>query len=248
MKKLILIISVALLLVSCSKSNYPAITQSAFYPEMYNTRPLTLLIMPVINRTTNPINEDFVISANAQMLSERGYYVIPSSIIHNIMAQDSLECFPDIDPAPCHVFHDRFGIDALMFIAVKNWQRDFGSSALYEEFEYSLVSSSTGKELWYYDIFVAKSREVQAPESSEGNNIMVDLCCGIFGSLFASAVATALTSYNLTAEQACEISLKYLPAGKYNSRYMLDSMDHVKVNTIWKNQSFGNRLTVEDNN
>ena len=215
---------------------------------MYNRKPLTVLIMPVINRTNNTINEGFILSSNAAMLAERGYYVLPSSIIHGIMKQDSLECYPDVDPEPCKVFHDRFGADALLFIAVKNWQRDFASSGMYEEFEYSLVSSVTGKELWYYDIFVAKDREVPAADPADGGDIMVQLCCGIFGSLFASAVATAFTSYNLTADQAGQIAFRNIPAGRYNVRFMLDTVDHVQINPIWKEQSFGNRLPVEIRN
>ena len=168
--------------------------------------------------------------------------------MHSIIQHDTLECLPDIDPAPCRIFHDRFGADALLFILVKNWQRDFASSGLYEEFEYSLVSSSTGKELWYYDIFVNKNREVPMAEPAEGNDFMVKLCCGIFGSIFASAVATALTSYNLTADQASQMALRNLPAGKYNNRFMLDSLDQARINAIWKDQAFGNRMPVESHN
>ena len=248
MKRFLFIISISVIFVSCAETNYPTYTNGGFYSEMYKARPLTVLIMPLINKSNNPVNGDFVISTNAQILSERGYYVMPSSLIHTLIQKDSLECLPDIDPGPCKVFHDRFGVDALLFIAVKNWQRDFATSGLYEEFEYSLVSSVTGKELWYYDIFVTKNRDVPMTEPNCGNDFLGELCCGIFGSLFASAVATALTSYNLTADQASEIALMNLPAGKYNSRFMLDSLDQVRVNSIWKEQTFGNRLSIESHN
>ena len=248
MKVILIILSISVFLVACSETSYPKYTQSGFYPEMYKQKPLSVLIMPVINRTNNPVDADYIIGANAIMLSERGYYVLPSSIVHTIIQQDSLECLPDIDPAPCIIFHDRFGADALLFILVKNWQRDFATSGLYEEFEYSLVSSSTGKELWYYDIFVTKNREVPMAEPQEGHDFIAQICCGVFGSLFASAVATALTRYNLTAEQAGKIAIQNLPAGKYNNRFMLDSLDQARINAIWKEQSFGNRMALESHN
>jgi hypothetical protein len=247
MKRDFIIFLLIIISYSCSESTYPKISQAGFYPDIYSAKPLTVLIMPVINRTNNTIDEDFITSTNSVMLAERGYYVMPSLIIHDYIKHDSLECLPDIDPVPCHVFHERFGVDALFFIAVKNWQRDFASSGLHEEFEYSLVSASTGKELWYYDIYVSKDREVNVPVTNDDNgSFWANLCCGIMGSLFASAVATAMTSYKLTAEQTSQMALQNLPAGRYHSRYLLDSLDQVKVNTIWKNQKFGDRLPLNN--
>jgi hypothetical protein len=243
----LLLLILLLFTVSCTETSYPKLSQSVFYPDMYSSKPLTLLIMPVINRTHTTIDVDFILSANAIMLADRGYYVMPSSIIHNFIKQDSLECLPDVNPEPCRVFHDRFGVDALLFVAIKDWQKDFSSNTMNVEFEYSMVSSLTGRELWYYDILVTKNRDVVVPQP-DNTDFWTSLCCGIFasvGSIFASTVATALTSYNVTAEEACQIAMKNLPAGKYHNRFMLDAQDQIKVNTIWKQQNFGNRLPVQ---
>jgi hypothetical protein len=238
------------LIILIYQFNFPLVSAQAaqckFYPEMYSYRPGTIMIMPLINRTDRKLNEGRITSEHAQWLNEKGYYVMPSNIIRYYINHDSLECLPDVNPAPCQDFYNRFGIEALLFISVKAWKKDYSESEIYEEFEYSLVSTLDGRELWFYDILVEKNTEVPKEVSDRSYAFWVNTGCGIFASVIASAIVTKFSSFNATAEEACESALRNLPAGKYGNHYLLDSLDKVSVKTIWRNQKFGNRLTIEN--
>jgi len=230
--------------INCTQS-FSQVTSSGFFPAMYKYRPRTILIMPIINRTNNKINEGMITSLQTLYLNNRGYYTMPANVLQYYIKKDSIECLPDIDPAPCHEFHDRFGIDALLFVSVKAWEKAYSESTLYEEFEYSLVSTLDGHELWFYDILVEKNSEVPQEVSKNSYAFWTNTSCGIFTTIIASAITTKFSSYNKTAEEGCLSAFQNLPAGIYNNRFLLDSLDKVTVKNIWQSQIFGNRLTVE---
>ncbi len=226
-------------------SAYTQFTRSGFYPKMYSYRPRTILILPCINRTGRSISDGKITGLHTVSLAERGYYVIPANIIQYYIQKDSMECLPDIDPLPCVDFHKRFGIDAILFISVKAWEKDYTESLLYEEFEYSLVSAIDGQEIWFYDILMKTDSEVPQDVSERSYPFWVNTGCGIFTSIIASAIATKFSSYSKTAEEACHIALQNIPAGNYSERHLLDSLEKINVKAVWKNQQFGNRLTAE---
>jgi hypothetical protein len=224
---------------------FPQPVKAAFYPNMYTIKPVTILIMPVLKRVSNDYSEGKITSVNEVLLAEKGYYVMPSSILNNFIKQDSLECLPDIDPEPCRVFHDRFGIDALLFIAFKNTPQGLAQeSSPYNELEYSLVSSVTGKELWYYDVKVRNEANVPNMGFPNSGSFCIDMFCGMTGILFGAIIASTLT-YDRNIENASKTAIISLPAGKFHPRYLLDSQDKIKVKDIWWNQKFGERLPVE---
>jgi hypothetical protein len=245
MKKIFgLLITLFILLLSVSEAN-AQVTRLGFYPDMYSYQPRTILIMPCFNRTDRSINMGKIMGMHTVSLAERGYYIVPFNIIEYYMQTDSMECMPDLDPIPCIDFHTRFGIDAILFISIKAWDKDFSESLLYEEFEYSLVSAIDGKEIWFYDILMKTYSEVPKDVSEKSYPFWTNTSCGIFTTIIASAIATKFSNYNKTAEEACHTALQNIPAGKYNERFQLDSLEKITVKAAWKKQKFGNRLTVE---
>jgi hypothetical protein len=245
MKKCIFRIIFPVILIAFAAKGYSQPSLSKVYPLMYSVKPVSILVMPVINRSGKQINTGNIKSNHEICLAEKGYYVMPYNVIENSIIADSLECLPDIDPAPCRAFHDRFGADAMLYIAVKSWEKDYSESILVEELEYSLVSAIDGRELWYYDRMIVKDNEFPAKTTEKTYDFWTTTGCGIFSSIIAGSVATAFSSYRKTAEELYESVFLNLPAGKYNNRYMLDSIDRAKINPLWQKQKFGNRQTAE---
>ncbi|MBR6775144.1 MAG: DUF799 family lipoprotein, partial [Bacteroidales bacterium] len=77
MKKIynLLIIGVALLLFS-SCATTSLYTRASLYPKMYEERPVSLLVMPPINNTTNVEAKDLLYTSISYPLVEAGYYVV----------------------------------------------------------------------------------------------------------------------------------------------------------------------------
>jgi hypothetical protein len=247
MKKESLILSLLLVFFTLAQAVYPQYGKAGFYPNMYSSKPVTILIMPVIKRTNSDYSEGKITSVNELLLAGKGYYVMPSSILNELIIRDSLECLPDIDPVPCQIFHDRFGIDALLFIAFKNSPRGLSGNSPYNELEYSLVSSTTGKELWYYDVKIKNEANAPNMEFPNTGSFCFDLLCGSTG-IFLGAIISSAYTYDRNIENASNTALANLPVGKYHPRFLLDSRDNVKTKTIWWSQKFGERLPVESDN
>ena len=74
MKKAIYVIiaGVALFLSSCS----PKFTRLEQYPGMYEAQPVTLVVMPPINNTSNVDAKELLYTSISYPLIEAGYYVI----------------------------------------------------------------------------------------------------------------------------------------------------------------------------
>ena len=246
MKKESIIFTFLIALFILTQNVYPQSGKVAFYPNMYDNRPATILIMPILKRTNTDYSVSKITAVNEVLLANNGYYVMPSSILNNLIVQDSLECLPDINPEPCCVFHDRFGIDALLFIAFKNTAQGISGSSPYNELEYSLVSSSTGKELWYYDVKVNNETQTPDMEFPNTSSFCADMFCGFTGIFFAALITSGLT-YDRNIERASSKAINTLPAGKYQSNFLLDSLDNIKVKALWKNQKFGDRLPIDTN-
>jgi hypothetical protein len=246
MKKESIIFIFLIALFILTQNVYPQSGKAAFYPNMYDNRQATILIMPILKRTNTDYSVGKITVVNEVLLANNGYYVMPSSILNNLIIRDSLECLPDINPEPCRVFHDRFGIDALLFIAFKNTTQGISQSSPYNELEYSLVSSSTGKELWYYDVKVNNETQTPDVEFPNTSSFCADMFCGFTGIFFAALITSGLT-YDRNIERASKKAINKLPAGKYQSNFLLDSLDKINVKAMWRNQKFGDRSPIETN-
>ncbi|MCF0186451.1 MAG: DUF799 family lipoprotein, partial [Bacteroidaceae bacterium] len=85
MKNIISLICVMALLSSCAHK----ITRAEQYPKMYEEKPVTILVMPPINNSTNADAKEFFYSSLAKPLSEKGYYVVSPFLTMDILKQES---------------------------------------------------------------------------------------------------------------------------------------------------------------
>ena len=73
MKKTIFLTAAAAMLLLASCASY---TRGELYPKFYEETPVSLLVMPPINNTTNVEAKDHLYTSISQPLVEAGYYVI----------------------------------------------------------------------------------------------------------------------------------------------------------------------------
>lgn len=211
MKKLIPLLVAALALTACGT---PSRTRASLYPEMYNERPLTLLIMPPINNTATVEAKELLYTSISRPLAEAGYYVISPTLSMDVLRQESAydaELFID---RPLKQFREFFGADAVVFSVIDKWAKQ--GVGIQTKIRYIIRSAVTDQVLFdrtcdlYLDLSV---------NSSNGKDqgllgALVDLAAGMLN--------TALTERIEAARKANYYIFQDLPVGKYDNLYDQD--------------------------
>lgn len=210
MKRIIPIILTCLVVVcSCSVPNQ--MTRESQYAAMYNNMPLTILVMPPINNTSNVEAKDLLYTSISRPLAEAGYYVISPLLAMDVLKAESAydsELFID---KPLTTFMDYFGADAVVFSQIDEWtKKGFGINT---KIRYIIKSASSG------EILFDRSCELYLDlQQNSGNNSAL----AILADLVVSAISTATTDHIIAARKANYYIFRDIPRGKYNSLYMQD--------------------------
>lgn len=209
MKRLIPIILLAVAASSCGTLNQ--VTRESQYAAMYNDMPVTILVMPPINNTTNVEAKDLLYTSISRPLAEAGYYVVSPLLAMDILKAESAydaEMFID---KPLTMFRDYFGADAVVFSQIDKWTKSgFGIDT---KIRYIIKSASSGEIL--FDRSCDLYLDLQ--QNSGGNSLLASLV-----DLAASAILTATTDHIVAARKANYYIFRDIPRGKYNPLYMQD--------------------------
>ncbi len=209
MKKIIPILMMAAVLCSCGTAN--RITRESQYAAMYENMPLTILVMPPINNTSNVEAKDLLYTSISRPLAEAGYYVISPLLAMDILKAESAydaEMFID---KPLTMFRDYFGADAVVFSQIDTWtKRGFG---IYTKIRY-MIKSTTSDEILFdrsCDLYLDLS------ENSGGHSML-----SVLVDLAVSAINTATTDHIVAARRANYYIFSDIPRGKYSPEYLQD--------------------------
>ena len=211
MKKIIFLVFALVSMVSCTTVK----TLSQQYPKMYEEKPLTIAVMPPINKTTHVEAKEFFYTTMYLPLCEKGYYVFSPHLTMEMFQQESAydaEMFIDGNLAP---FKQVLGADAVMFTIIKDWRRNNVGGRLKVNIEYILRSTKTGETLY------SKEGDISVDTSVNGGG-------GAFGAiagLIATAINTAVTDKVVAGRKCNAFVLTDLPAGKYSSLYGKDGQN-----------------------
>ncbi len=204
-----LMLAAAFLAVSCGPSN--KITRGEQYAKMYEDKPVTLLIMPPINNTSNVEAKDYLYTSISKPLAEAGYYVISPLLAIDILKAESAYDSENFVEGPLNVFKDYFGCDAVVFSEINKWtKKGFGIEA---DLRYFIRSAYDGETIFdrscklYLDLSVSSG-------SSSGLGALI--------SLAASAINTAVTNHIVAAREANYFIFRDIPRGKYSPMYEQD--------------------------
>lgn len=210
MKRIIPIILIySAVISSCGVANQ--VTRESQYAALYNNMPLTILVMPPINNTSNVEAKDLLYTSISRPLAEAGYYVISPLLAMDVLKAESAydsELFID---KPLTKFRDYFGADAVVFSQIDEWRKKgFGINT---KIRYIIKSATSG------EILFDRSCELylDLQQNSGGYTILSTLA-----DLVVSAISTATTEHIEAARKANYYIFRDIPRGKYSADYLQD--------------------------
>ena len=218
---IIALVFVALVVTSCGATRN---TKGMQYAKLYEEQPVTLLIMPPINNTTNVEAKDLFFTSVSEPLAEAGYYVISPLMAMDVFRNESAydaELFID---APLGQFKEYFGADAVVFSRIESWKKVV--TGINTKITYIVKSTTTNEVLFERTCNLTLD---YTSNSTSG---------GLLGALIDVAVAaieTAVTDHIEAARLANECIFKDIPVGKYHPRYMQDMEDEAQPKVISRN-------------
>jgi hypothetical protein len=209
MKKILLLaVAVIALVSSCSTP----VTLSKQYPAMYEEKPLSIAIMPPINKTTHAEAKDYFYSTMYAPLCEKGYYVYSPYLTMEMFQQESAYDAEQFVEGDLSMFKKVLGADAAMFTIIKDWRRNNIGGLLTVDVEYILRSTKTGQTLY------TREGLIKVDTSINGGG-------GAFGALIgmvATAINTAATDKVIAGRKCNAFVLSDLPSGQYSKMFGKD--------------------------
>lgn len=187
------------------------VTRESQYAKMYEEKPITLLVMPPINNSTNVEAKDLLYTSISRPLVEAGYYVISPLLAMDILKAESAYDSEMFFEAPLTAFQNYFGADAVVFSVIDTWAKK--GMGIETKIRYVIRSAHTN------EILFDRSCDLYLDLSIDsGNNGLL----GALVDLAASAINTAATDHIKAARKANYFILRDIPRGKYSPEHMLD--------------------------
>ena len=190
---------------------FNSLTRESQYAKMYEEKPVTLLVMPPINNSTNVEAKDLLYTSISRPLVEAGYYVISPLLAMDVLKTESAYDAENFFDAPLTAFNNYFGADAVVFSIIDSWaKRGLG---IQTKIRYVIKSAYTNEILFdrSCDLYLDLSIDSQ---SDSPLIALIDLA--------ASAINTAATDHIIAARKANYFIFRDIPRGKYSPDYLLD--------------------------
>ena len=224
MKKNLIIIAVgitALFLSSCNVQE-PLLKKNA-YAKLYEEKPLSVLIMPPVNRSTNVEAKEYFHSTLLIPLANAGYYVIPPFLSMEMLKRESAYDAEMFLEQSLNKFGNYFGADMVLFTIINKWDKSALAGKVYIDIEYILKSTKTNEVLYSKVAHVTYDTSV----SSNSNGLL-----GVLVDVTASAISTAVTQYIDVARSCNSYALRDIPVGAYSSEYEMDGEENATPNVL----------------
>lgn len=202
-------------LVSCTSSK----TQTKYdkYTDIYREKPLVVLVLPPINKTTAVDAKEFYLTTIAEPLSYAGYYTLPIPVANYILKSEGLFDSEVLTENHLKKFKEIFGVDAVLYTTLHDWTTSYyvvgGNVSV--EVEFDMKSTNTYRSLWSHKAKLKVDTTVSTSDSAIGN-------------IVATAVKTAVTDYVPIARRINNSIIEQtLPYGKYHPLVDQDRLDLV---------------------
>jgi hypothetical protein len=208
--------ALGVLLASGCVTPPPMTSKLTKFPLMYEEKPLSILVLPPINRTTAADAKDYYATTIAGPLASAGFYVLPIEVTSEILKSQGIYDTETILNQPVAKFKEHFGADAVLYTEITKWSTSYAVVAahLTVAFHASLKSTLTERLLWEYSGTVI----IDLTGRSNSGNPLVDLVAGAI----ATSIAAAAADYVPYAAMANLQILRTIPVGKYRTEHMQD--------------------------
>src|SRR5574344_214871 len=212
MKKttIILVLSMAFF-YSCSTTQ--PILKTEAYKGMYSEKPVTVLLMPPINKTTSVDAKEYFHSTLNIPIANAGYYVIPTFLSMEFLKRESAYDAELFLNSSLTKFGEVFGADLAVFTIIRKWDKSGLAAKVYVQVEYIIKSTKTN------EVIYTRTGDVTYDASVSTG---VGGAWGALADIAASAINTAATKYVDVARACNAYTFKDLPAGKYSPTYGTD--------------------------
>ena len=213
MKKTAYLLIAALAVCSCgTMATTESLTKGERYSQMYEEKPLVLLVLPPINNSSNVDAKDLLYTSISRPLAESGYYVISPLLAMDILKAESAYDAENFVEGPLNKFKQFFGADAIVFTEINTWAKQ--GLGIKTDLRMFIKSTTSGDILFdrECDLYLDLSED-----SSASDTALTSLL-----KLAVSVAKTALTDHIQAARVANSYILEDIPRGKYSSYYQTD--------------------------
>ena len=210
MKRILYFILACCLVSSCGMMS--TVTRGSQYAKMYEEKPITLLVMPPINNSTNVEAKDLLYTSISRPLIEAGYYVFSPLLAMDILKAESAYDAELFFESSLEAFNSYFGADAVVFSVIDKWAKK--GLGIETKIRYVIKSAYTNEILFDRSCDLYLDLSVNSTSSYGLLGALVDLA--------ASAINTAVTNHIVAARKANYFILGDIPRGQYNPDHMLD--------------------------
>lgn len=208
MKRVFFIIIICLSVFITSCTSY---TRGIQYPKFYEEKPVSIMVMPPINNTTNVEAKELLYTSISYPLIEAGYYVVSPHLSMEILKAESAydaEVFINNDIS---VFRQVFGVDAVIFSVIDMWEKK--GLGIETKIKYIVKSTKTNNILFERtcDLYL------NLQQNSGSNSVYSQVA-----DLAVSIITTMVTDHIVAARKCNNYIFSDIPRGKYSPDYMRD--------------------------
>ena len=211
MRKISFCISLIIVVIVSSCVTKEPIKKSIAYKGMYSEKPLTVLLMPPINRSTNVDAKQYFHSTLNIPLSNQGFYIVPPFLSMEILRKESAYDTEMFLNSPLAKFGEVFGADVALFTIIHKWNKSYAHVIV--EVEYIVKSIKTN------EILFERHGEIDYNTAVSTNAGGI---AGLIADIALTAINTATTKYVDVAKSCNLYTFRDLPVGKYNTLNNLD--------------------------
>lgn len=200
-------VSIATLLSACVSA-----PPGKDYSAIRTANPRSILVVPVVNHSTESQAGDLFLTTLPVLLSERGYYVFPTNLSKKLIQDDGLDDPQLVHGAPTPKLASLFGADSVLYVEILEWKATYAviSSGTQVKFLYTLKDGRTNNLLWQ------EERTANYSAQSSSGNIFADMIVAAI----SAAVTNARSDYTPVAMMANAVAISVdgqgLPYGPYS--------------------------------
>jgi hypothetical protein len=112
--------------------------------------PHTILVLPPVNESLEVLAPYGCLSTVTTPIAERGYYVVPVSLVDAYMKENGCPTPAEMQSVPIGKLREQFGADAVLYLNVKSWGTSYQviNSSTTVTVDGRLVDLASGAELW----------------------------------------------------------------------------------------------------
>ena len=206
MKKIFYFVLLVATLASCTPTKLT--TKSATYKTLYAEKPLSILALPPINKSTKVEAKELFYSSLAVPFTLNGYYVMPPLLSMEILKEESAYDAEMFINGSMKKVGELFGVDAVLFTTIHEWTKTTIASQIHVKIEYLLKSTKTD------EILFNRIGDVTLSISMNTGNALANV--------IGSMIATSMTKEIVVGRNCNIYTISDIPAGKYSPMFEKD--------------------------